>query len=607
MSKESIEFSRRRRKQDAQTRRKISLGLDRFWDKEGRQSEKDKAKTRRNVQLGLATLGVAGAIGGGALYLNKKGKKGPPTKKVPKPINKVTLSDGSVVDVPKAPPKQIGSPGVKEPYRPAKGKNGKPVYRPDLDSNIGSAAQEDSKRRAANAAKENEKRVVDPAALADTRQGGRNKQRKNRKKGAGKYGKPINNQDMTVTPERGESVQKKEEFSPERKERFKKGRNANRRGILQSERVREARRSLRQGQKDNASPEEIEKLQGRVDAQKRLRRERYRSAKYEGAWFKKARIESVIEFSRKRKQDAKTRQRISRSLENFWNKKGRKNKSNKRILNKTAKVALAGAGIVGTGVAAHQLIKNKNNGSSSNPYNPQNVSKAARAAASPTPIATVGTKEQEKVVAETQKQVTKTVNPAPKPRKKSPGRQLSLFDTKPYKIIEGERGPKSGNIIDKPPKQITPLAPKPRSDGSRQRNLFPRGYQNYQSYLDLIEFSRKQRKDKGRKRRPYRVAKAALGGAAVGTLLGVGLYKYGKSKKQKQMSSFKPPASEPSAASLKGPILLRQRRKQYVEDSGISLGDLTKTTKRAREGSKSAQNTLRSIAKRTKKTKDLTN
>jgi hypothetical protein len=160
---------------------------------------------------------------------------------------------------------------------------------------------------------------------------------------------------MTVTPERGESVQKREEFSPERKERFKKGRNANRRGILQSKRVREARRALRQGQKDNASPEEIEKLQGRVDAQKRLRRERYRSAKYEGAWFKKARIESVIEFSRKRKQDAKTRQRISRSLENFWNKKGRK--SNKKILNKTAKVALAGAGIAGTGVAVHQLNK----------------------------------------------------------------------------------------------------------------------------------------------------------------------------------------------------------------------------------------------------------
>jgi hypothetical protein len=98
---ESIEFSRRRRKQDAQTRRKISLGLDRFWDKEGRQSEKDKARTRRNVQLGLATLGVAGAIGGGALYLNKRGKKGPPTKKVPKPISKVTLSDGSVVMYPK--------------------------------------------------------------------------------------------------------------------------------------------------------------------------------------------------------------------------------------------------------------------------------------------------------------------------------------------------------------------------------------------------------------------------------------------------------------------------------------------------------------------------
>jgi hypothetical protein len=593
---ESIEFSRRRRKQDAQTIRKISLGLDRFWDRKGRKSDKDKAKTRRNVQLGLATLGVAGAIGGGALYLNKKG---PPTKKVPKPISKVTLSDGSVVDVPKAPPNQIGKPRVNEPYRPAKGKDGKPVYRPDLDNNISSAAQEDSKRRAANAARENEKRVVDPAALTDTRQGGQNKKRKNRKEDAGKYGKPINNQDMTVTPERGESVQKKEEFSPERKERFKKGRNANRRNILQSERVREARRALRQGQKDNASPEEIEKLQGRVDAQKRLRRERYRSAKYEGAWFKKARIESVIEFSRKRKQDAKTRKKISRSLELLWKKKGRKNKSNKKILNKTAKIALAGAGIVGTGVAVHQLNKK---GLVQIPG-----MKKQSTSSTPTPIATVGTKEQEKVVAETQKQVTKTVNPAPKPRKKSSGKQLSLFNTKPYKTKKGKRGPKSGNTIDDPPKQITPLAPKPSSKGSRQLNLFPRGYQNYQSYLDLIEFSRKQRKDKGRKRRPYRVAKAALGGAAVGTLLGVGLYKYGKSKKQKQMSSFKPPTSEPSADSLKGPILLRQRRKQYVEDSGISLGDLTKTTKKAREGSKSAQNTLRSIAKRTKKTKDLTN
>ena len=463
IKKERIEFSRRRRKQDAKTRRKISLGLDKFWDKEGRQSEKEKAKTRRNVKLGLATLGIAGAVGGGALYLNKRGKKGPSLKKVPKPVSKITLDDGQVVNAPKAPAEQIGRPGVERPYTPARGEGGKPIYRADLDDNIGLAAQEESKRRAANAARENEKRVVDPSALGDAGAKGSPKKAKS-KKGKNRKNtnkKPINNRDMTVAPERGEPVQRKEEFSPERKERFKKARNANRRSILQSESVRDARRALRRGQKGNVSPEEIEKLQGRVDAQKRLRKKRYERAKNDGAWFKKAHIESVIEFSRKRKQDAKTRQRISRSLENFWNKKGKK--SDKRILNKTAKIALAGAGIVGTGVAAHQLNKK-------GLIHIPGIKKQPTSS-TPTPIATVGTKEQEKVVAEAQKQVSKTVNPAPKQRKKSPGKQLSLFDTKPYKTKKGKRGPKSGNIVDYPPKQITPYAPKPSSDGGRQLTL----------------------------------------------------------------------------------------------------------------------------------------
>ena len=459
-------MARKKRKPvSARTREKISRGLDQFWDKKGRKKE-DKELNSRNVGLALAGLGGVAALGGGAYYANKKGafkavgtfvKKGSQSTKnrLAKPISKIQMDDGSVVDISKA-PDTVGRKPIERSYeqKQPKSKEGKKIKRPELDDNL-------NRRFDPGQVVDEETRIVDPTALGDARASTTSRQQSTTKSGASSQ-TPKNSK---ATPkdnkrERIVEIQRSQYQQP----KTKRERDARRRGILQSEEVREARREL-QAAKEKSWPEKtIERLHGKVESKKRQRRARYDKAQRLGTWFNQGRLESIIEFNRKRRQDQKTRQKISRGLENFWNKKGRKSK--KKMSNVT-KVALAAGGLGVLGGSAVLLNKaNKMNKGLAQ----QGIPMGAPKSRGETPIATVGTKEQASVVAQ---EVSQTV--LPKPRKKPEGKQLNLFDTKPYKTKRGKRGPKSGNIVDNPPKRITPTAPKPSSDRARQLNLLRKG------------------------------------------------------------------------------------------------------------------------------------
>lgn len=117
---------------------------------------------------------------------------------------------------------------------------------------------------------------------------------------------------------------------------------------------------------------------------------------------------------------------------------------------------------------------------------------------------------------------------------------------------------------------------------------------------------KKVRKDKGKKRGPYKRRRAITKGAAAGLALGgtlIALNELRLRRKNKPPVPNLPVGSTPTTLSSR--LSLRQRRKQYLEDSGLSFDDLAKTTREARKGSKSAQKTLRSVGKRTKRIREL--